>query len=161
MAGFLGYRAASRNTDRVAFLHRDIVSLLYENLMALFSWHMMALLSRLIPTFFLWNILAHHFGNILAYLTRFIPLGNLFTGMSRFITIFFFGFINALHRGRTMDTIADNMVYKVAFSNLLFRALSYNLTLFDTLSVDSLTLFDNLSVDSLTLFDNLSGAHSF
>ena len=42
--------------------------------MALLSGHMMAFLARLIPTFFLWNILAHHLGNILTYLTMFIPI---------------------------------------------------------------------------------------
>ena len=52
--GFTGYRAAYRKINRDNF-------------------------SRLISTFFLQNILAHHLWNILAHLTKFIPTFSLRT----------------------------------------------------------------------------------
>ena len=77
--GFMVYKAAYRNIDRFAFLYRYIVSIPSENLMLLFSWLIMAFLSRLVPRFFLWNILAHHLRIILVYLSRFIPTFSLGT----------------------------------------------------------------------------------
>ena len=105
-AGFVGYWAVYRNIDRVYSLRT--------------SWHSYlgtSCLSCLGSSNIFWNILAHHLGNILTYLTRgFYPnlfLGNLFTGLSRFIPTFFFGHIIALHRGHlsTIDTIADRIVF--------------------------------------------------
>jgi len=63
-AGFMGYRAAYP---------------LRTSCMSPYSWHIMALLYRIIPIFFLWNILAHHLGNALTYLTRFNPTFSLWT----------------------------------------------------------------------------------
>ena len=66
------YRAAYKNINRLKFLSRYIFRIPSENLKSLFS--------RLIPRYFLWNIVAYHLGNILVYWSRFIPtlfLGNL------------------------------------------------------------------------------------
>ena len=49
--------------------------------MSIFFWHIMSSLSRLVPMFPLWNILPHHLGNILVYLTRFIPTFTLYTSL--------------------------------------------------------------------------------
>ena len=45
MAGFMGYRAAYGNTDRVTFMNRDIVNILNGNLTALFFWYITTFLS--------------------------------------------------------------------------------------------------------------------
>ncbi len=129
-AGFMGYRAAYP---------------LRTSCMSPYSWHIMALLYRIIPIFFLWNILAHHLGNALTYLTRFNPTFSLWTCLQNWLDSF--GYIIALHRGHfiTTDTIAYRIVYKVAYSNLLCRAL-----------MDS---FIKALSDSFTFFDTLSRAH--
>ena len=63
---------------------------------------------------------------------------NLFTGLSRFIPTLFFGQITAMHRGHfsTMDSNADRIVYKVASTNILCRAItdSFSLAFFDALT---------------------------
>ena len=79
------YRATYKIIDRFAFLYRNIVNIPSENLMSLFSWPIMSFLSRLILRPFLWNILAHHLGNVLVNWSIFIPT-------------FFFGYLLALHR---------------------------------------------------------------
>jgi len=65
-------------------------------------------------------------------------LRNLFTGLSRFIPTLFFGHITAMHRGHfsTMDSNADRIVFKVASTNILCRAItdSFSLTYFDALT---------------------------
>ncbi len=38
----------------------DLVFVSKDKLMLLFSWFIMSFLSRLVPRFFLWKILAHH-----------------------------------------------------------------------------------------------------
>ncbi len=76
MAGFILYRAAHRN-----IVYRYLVSIHSENFMSFFSWPVMSFLSRLDPRIYLLNILEHHLGNILVYLSRFIPTFSLGTSV--------------------------------------------------------------------------------